>query len=58
MSTAAFEEFMSRHREAEWAAAKREVFGGSGLESVGTPIARSANPLRSPQASGMLLSSN
>ena len=45
---------MSRHREAEWAAAKREVFGGSGLESVGTPIARSANPLRSPQASGEL----
>ena len=51
-STAAFEDFMSRHRDAEWAAAKREVFGGSGIESVGAPIARSANPLRSPQAAG------
>ena len=54
-STAAFEDFMGRHRDAEWAAAKREVFGGSGIESVGNPIARSANPLRSPQAAGFPL---
>ena len=41
---------MARHREAEWAAAKREVFGNAGTDAAGPPVARTSNPLHSPGA--------